>query len=116
LWTNNGLVEFNQSRQSELLITTSHGVSYLLQYMPHSLLIHPKLPGQLRRGATTLVLSHLVDYPKPVAKRDFGSMEDGARGHRGLMMAVIALKEAPGWKEDGVVMAAIRAYETLGPS
>ena len=71
---------------------------------------------QLHRRDPFLVLGHEVDGLEPHGERQFGGVEDGACGNRGLAVAAIALLELAAVELAAAVMATVRAHKPIGPS
>ena len=67
---------------------------------------------QLHRRDPFLVLGHEVDGLEPHGERQFGGIEDGAGGNRGLAVAAIALLELAAVQLAAAVMATVRGTET----
>ena len=71
---------------------------------------------QFHRRDPFLVLGHEVDGLEPHGERQFGGIEDGAGGDRGLAVAAIALLEFSAGQLAPPVMAAVRAQKTVRPT
>ena len=71
---------------------------------------------EFRRGDPALALADMVDRQKPDLERQFGAVEDRARGHRSLMFAAVALQLAALLQIAMAAMTAGRTGPTLAPA
>ncbi|WP_411725738.1 hypothetical protein [Methyloglobulus sp.] len=71
--------------------------------------------GQPQGRNAALVRRHPVDAPKPLDQGQFGVVEQGAGGHRGMTVATGAFTNVPGLQRPAFLMATTPATEAISP-
>ena len=100
-----GVIELDPPAERVLAVSLHHHLHQLVSDAPRGVVGDTQMAVQLHRRDPFLVLGHEVDGLEPHSERQFGGVEDGARGNRGLAMTAIALLELAAAQLAAAVMA-----------
>lgn len=98
-----------------LALGGDHRPAQLLQHQPGGLIADAELALELLRRDPGVVGGNQVGGPEPEAKRRAGAVHHGARGDRGLQVAVSALPQVATLEHPRSPRSAARASEPFRP-
>jgi len=101
----------------ELVLLFEQGPSELVQHGPCRGVAQVELPGLLHGRDAPLVLDQQLGSPEPHQQGQLGTVQDGAGGHRLLVVADRRAHEHPGTHSEliGLLASALAATVPLGP-
>lgn len=111
-----GIVELDEPAQGLGVVTFLHGLQQLVFQSPGRVVANAELALEFQCRHAALGLGQQIDGEKPGRQRQLGVGEEGAAGHRGLAMAVVALVESAITDFTVLGMTAFRACEPIRPT
>ena len=113
-----GVVHLHDIGELMSVLALGHRAHDLVVYQPGGAVAHAQLTLEGERREASLGLTDQVDGEEPGRQRELGSCEQGARGHRGLPTAPIALEQGTEIDVDHAVrfLAALGTLEAIGPT
>jgi len=111
-----GVIDLDESGELVFCVAGLHGLSDLVEHSPGALEADVDLSGQGQSRESALVRRDQVDGPEPFHERCPRPMHDDPCREGCLMLAGGALVQQAFLQEIGLVTAAARATETIGPA
>jgi len=111
-----GIIDLDTSRQLLFALALQHYRHQFVLEFPGRIVVDADFAGQLQRRGALLTLGQQIDSQEPFPQGQFGAVEDGAGGQRGLVVTFVALVYLAGLECTAGRVTALRTDKTVRPA